>query len=67
MVTKTKHDVLGLHPEHWTSSDIFARALKYNLDIIDIFANAWGPVNPFDKLDIATNDVISYGASNVSY
>ena len=65
-MTKTKSDILGLHPEHWTSSDIFARALKYRIQTIDIFANAWGPKNPFDKLDIATNDVIKYGASKVS-
>ncbi|XP_053380578.1 proprotein convertase subtilisin/kexin type 4-like isoform X2 [Mercenaria mercenaria] len=53
-----------LEPSHWTCSDIIARALVYNLDTIDIFANAWAPTKPFDTLDLATRDAVSYGAKH---
>ncbi|XP_060571690.1 proprotein convertase subtilisin/kexin type 4-like [Ruditapes philippinarum] len=51
-----------LEPKHWSDSDVISRALSYNLNTTDIFANAWAPVRPFDKLDVAIKDVISHGA-----
>jgi hypothetical protein len=57
---------LELEPRHWSHSDVISRALNYNLNTTDIFANAWAPVMPFDKLDVATKDVINHGATHVS-
>ncbi|XP_060566356.1 endoprotease aex-5-like [Ruditapes philippinarum] len=51
-----------LEPKHWSDSDIISRALNYKPNTIDIFANAWAPDTLFDKLDVATKDVISHGA-----
>ncbi|XP_053380046.1 proprotein convertase subtilisin/kexin type 4-like [Mercenaria mercenaria] len=53
-----------LEPSHWTASDIISRALVHASDDIDIYANAWAPTKPFDKLDLATRDAIVDSAEN---
>lgn len=57
---------IGLEPSHWTRSDITSRALSYQLNNTDIFANAWAPTQTFDTLDLATREAIKDGAENVS-
>lgn len=52
-----------LQPRHYTDSVTIVKALTYKPDQISIFANAWGPVLPFDTLDMGTREAFRTGAS----
>ncbi|XP_053380524.1 proprotein convertase subtilisin/kexin type 6-like [Mercenaria mercenaria] len=57
-VILSDHNVI----QHWTASDIIARAMIYKLVDIDISVMAWSFVSPFQRLDLATREGLTYGA-----
>lgn len=55
-----------LHPNHWTSSDVIAKAIVENATDISEIIMAWSPVREhYDLLDLATQEAVKTAAKVV--